>query len=137
MQRDVHLEFVYPHPPEKVWRAIADPKVLGSWLMDNDLQPVVGHTFQFRSKPQPGWNGIVDCKVVEADPPRTLAYTWAGSWGESLVRWTLTPEGGGTRLTLVHSGFQGIRGVLLSFMMGAGWKKKLRTIVGEVIGRLS
>ena len=133
---DIVLDAVYPHPPEKVWRAIADPKVLGSWLMDNDIQPIVGHTFQFRSKPQPGWNGIVDCKVVEADPPRTLAYTWTGSWGESLVRWTLTPEAGGTRLALVHSGFQGIRGVLLSFMMGAGWKKKLRTIVGDVIGRL-
>jgi len=137
MRRDVNLEAVYPHPPEKVWRAIADPKILGSWLMDNDIAPVVGHTFQFRAKPQPGWDGIVDCKVVEADPPKRLAYTWSGSWGETLVSWTLTPVTDGTRLTLSHTGFEGLRGVLLSFMMGAGWKKKMNKLIGGIVARLA
>jgi len=136
MKRDIRLEAFYPHPPEKVWKAIADPELLARWLMDNDFKPEVGHEFQFRTAPQPGWNGIVDCRVVEADPPCRLAYTWAGSWGESLVTWTLTAlAGGGTRVALEHSGFTGLRGVMLSFILGSGWKKKL-VQVGEVAGRV-
>lgn len=136
MRRDVKLEFEYPQPPEKVWRAIADPEILGRWLMPNDLKPVVGHEFQFRAKPQPGWNGIVDCRVTAVDPPRKLAYTWMGSWGESLVEFTLTPTPNGTRLRLEHRGFEGMRGVLLSFMMGSGWKKMLRNVLPALIARL-
>jgi uncharacterized protein YndB with AHSA1/START domain len=136
MNRDVKIETVYPHPPEKVWRAIADPEILGRWLMKNDMKPVVGHQFQFRAKPQRGWNGIVDCRVVEADPPRRLAYTWSGSWGESLVVFTLTPVAEGTRLRLEHRGFGGVRGVLLSFVLGAGWKKKIKEVLPGLIARL-
>lgn len=136
MHRDVKLEMTYAHPPEKVWRAIADPQILGSWLMPNDLKPEVGHQFQFRTKPQPGWNGIVDCRVTEADPPRRLAYTWQGSWGESLVVFTLTPVSGGTRLQLEHRGFGGMRGIFLSFILGAGWKKKLHQVLPGLIAGL-
>ena len=137
MKRDIHLEAFYPFPPEKVWRAISDPKVVRAWLMDNDLLPIVGHEFQFTTQPQPGWNGIIACTVTEADPPRVLAYTWFGSWGESLVRWTLEPANEGTRLTLTHSGFAGLRGILLSFMVGAGWKKRLHEVVGNVLARMA
>jgi uncharacterized protein YndB with AHSA1/START domain len=136
MHRDVKLEMTYPHPPEKVWRAIADPEILGRWLMPNDLKPVAGHEFQFRTKPQPGWNGIVDCRVTEADPPHRLAYTWQGSWGESLVVFTLTPVPGGTRLRLEHRNFGGMRGIFLSFILGAGWKKKLQQVLPDLIAGL-
>ena len=54
------FEVTYPHSPERVWRALTDPKALAAWLMPNDFAPVVGHRFTFRA-PQaptpPGYQG--------------------------------------------------------------------------------
>lgn len=47
------FEVRYPHTPERVWRALTDPKALAAWLMPNDFAPVVGHRFTFRAPPQP------------------------------------------------------------------------------------
>jgi len=37
---------------------------MADWLMPNDFQPRLGHKFQFRTKPAPGFDGIVNCEVV-------------------------------------------------------------------------
>ena len=127
--RGIRREVVYPHPPERVWRALTDPAVLATWLMESDIEPRVGHRFTFRTKPGPGFDGIVHCEVLEADPPRRLVYTWGGGPTKehpTRVEWTLTPEGSGTRLLLEHSGFRGVAGFLLRTMLGRGWGHKLR-----------
>ena len=127
--RGIHREVTYRHPPERVWRALTDPKVLESWLMPNDIAPRVGHRFTFRTKPAPGFDGIVHCEVLEVDPPRRLVYTWAGGPTKAkptTVTWTLDRVGDGTRLTLDHVGFEGIGGYFLQTMLGAGWARKLR-----------
>lgn len=123
-------EITYAHPPHRVWRALTDPKILAAWLMESDIEPRVGHRFQFRTKPAPGFDGIVHAEVLEADPPKRLVYSWAG--GPSMkhktrVEWTLIPVNGGagTLLRLKHSGFEGIGGFFLRAMMGGGWGKKL------------
>jgi uncharacterized protein YndB with AHSA1/START domain len=144
MKRDLKLERVFPQPPERVWRALTDPRALSQWLMETDFAPVLGHRFTFRAKPQPGWDGVTYCEVTELDPPRRLAYTWRGGAGEgkpptldTVVRFTLAPEGTGTRLTLEQTGFSGLKSVLVSFMMKAGWQKMLRKRLGEVIASLA
>ena len=78
MKRDIVLECEYAAPIELVWRAITDSTIIKEWLMENDFTAVVGSRCQFRMKPQPGFNGIVDCEVLEAQPPRRLVYTWDG-----------------------------------------------------------
>src|SRR5439155_22586591 len=106
---EIVLDAIYPHPPDRVWRALTDREELALWLMPNDFAPVVGHKFQFRAKPQWGWRGFVECEVMEVIPPRRLTYTWQGDEGgrPMTVIWTLEPaEGGGTRLTLAHRGFR-------------------------------
>jgi len=57
MSYEITLEQTYPHPPERVWRALTDSAALAEWLMPNDFEPRVGHKFRFRSKPMPGWRG--------------------------------------------------------------------------------
>lgn len=118
----------YPFPPELVWRALTEPEVLASWLMPNDIEPVVGHRFQFRTKPAPGFDGIVHCEVLEADAPRRLVYSWGGGPTKARptrVEWTLERVEGGTRLVLEHSGFHGMSGYFLRSMLGRGWGHKL------------
>src|SRR4051812_32981504 len=104
MSRNLHFEATYPHPVERVWAAITTPEAIGEWLMANDFAPVVGHRFQFRAKPQPGWNGIVDCEVLKVDPPRELAYAWRSDKLDTLLTMRLAPVAGGTQLTLDHTG---------------------------------
>ena len=126
--KSIRREVVYPHPPERVWRALTDPAIVATWLMESDIEPRVGHRFQFRTKPAPGFDGIVHCEVLEADPPRRLAYSWAGGPTRdrpTRVEWTLTPIDGGTRVLLEHSGFHGVSGFFLRTMLGRGWGHKL------------
>jgi uncharacterized protein YndB with AHSA1/START domain len=95
------------HPPEKVWRALTDPKLLAEWLL-----PVAGlklereAAFTFTAPPQPGWDGAVHCRMLEIDAHRKLSYAWVVGDMDTVVTFTLTPTASGTRLSLVQSGFK-------------------------------
>ena len=136
MKRDLRFEVVYKHPIEKVWRALTDPKAITQWLMENDFEPRLGHKFMFHSKPQPGWDGKSYCEVIELDPPRRLAYTWRGGSIDTLLRITLEPVADGTRMVLEHSGFRGLKAVMVSFIMGAGWKGIVNKRIPAVLARM-
>jgi uncharacterized protein YndB with AHSA1/START domain len=100
------FELDLQHPPEKVWRALTDPKLLADWLMpvvDFKLEP--GAAFMFKTQPYPGWDGTVSCQLLEIEPQRKLRYTWTVPFLDTVVTFTLTPTASGTRLTLVQSGF--------------------------------
>ena len=43
--RSLVVEREMPHPPEKIWRALTQGPLIEEWLMTNDFQPIVGHTF--------------------------------------------------------------------------------------------
>jgi uncharacterized protein YndB with AHSA1/START domain len=74
--------------------------------MDNDFQPAVGHKFNFRSKPVPNWNGVIDSEVLTVEPNMRLSYTWNTLGVESVVAWTLTPTKNGTLVRMEQSGFR-------------------------------
>ena len=78
------IERVMPHPPEKVWRALTQAALIEEWLMNNDFQPVVGHKFNFRAEPMPGWNGVTDCEVLTVEPKKRLSYSWNASGDEAI-----------------------------------------------------
>jgi len=99
--RTVTVEREIPFPPEKIWRALTQPHLIQEWLMKNDFQPVVGHRFDFRAD----W-GSVDCKVLEVEPHKSLAYSWDAMGLESTVTWTLTPTRTGTHLRMEQTGFR-------------------------------
>jgi uncharacterized protein YndB with AHSA1/START domain len=104
--RSVVVEREFPFPPEKIWRALTQPRLIEDWLMKNDFKPVVGQRFNLRRNPQPDLNIVVDCRVVVVEPNKTLSYTWAAFDLESVVTWTLTPTSTGTRLRMEQSGFR-------------------------------
>jgi uncharacterized protein YndB with AHSA1/START domain len=121
------------HSPEKVWRALTQGRLIEQWLMTNDFQPVVGHRFNFRAAPAPGWNGVIDCEVLVVEPHARLAYSWGTMGMESVVTWTLTPTEGGTHLRMEQSGFPSEEG---RNYKGAkyGWQKfigNLERVIGE------
>jgi uncharacterized protein YndB with AHSA1/START domain len=103
--RTVTLERVFPHPPEKLWRALTESPLLAQWLMNNDFEPAPGRKFQFRSEPMPNWDGIIDCEVLIVEPMKQLSYTWSAFGLDSVVLFTLTRADSGTQLRMEHSGF--------------------------------
>jgi uncharacterized protein YndB with AHSA1/START domain len=107
--RTLVIERLFPHPQQKLWRALTESPLLAQWMMNNDFEPAVGHKFQFRAEPMPNWNGIVDCEVIAVDPMQRLSYNWGVGGAESglqwVVNWTLTPAEGGTHVRMEQSGF--------------------------------
>ena len=102
--RVLNMEVFYPYPPEKVWQTLTNSRALAAWLMENDFEPRLGHKFQFQHSNLPGFNGNIDCQVIELDEPQRLSYTWQDSMmcQPSIVTWTLKAVDGGTRLKLNH-----------------------------------
>jgi uncharacterized protein YndB with AHSA1/START domain/DNA-binding transcriptional ArsR family regulator len=111
--------------PERLWQALTDPVfTLQYWgtALHSDWQP--GSKILWQSGPD-GELRDLDQVVLEADPPRRLAYTWHEAQDEhaelfgwdaaelarlrteprSHVSFTLEPAGDSVRLTVVHEGF--------------------------------
>jgi uncharacterized protein YndB with AHSA1/START domain len=104
IERTVEL----PHPPATVWAALTTAEGLSSWFGDEaaiDLRP--------GGPAQMSWaDGItVEMRVERVEEPRVFGYTWevgglpAGDPRRTYVEFTLEPVAGGTRLTVVESGF--------------------------------
>src|SRR5262249_753430 len=105
MRREVRLEVIYPHPPERVWKALTDPGALATWLMPNDFLPRLGHRFRFVEKtPGKPRREVVQCEVVELEEPHRLAHTCptGPTCPAEFVCWTLEPVEAGTRVRLEH-----------------------------------
>jgi uncharacterized protein YndB with AHSA1/START domain len=103
--------------------------------MENDFVPRLGARFTFQAKPMGDWDGIVHCEVT-AFEPRRLVYSWRGGsapnsgYGsvlDSIVEWTLTPEAGGTRVRMQHSGF-GPQNASAYDAMSQGWPRVIERL---------
>ena len=89
----------YAYPVTRVWRALTDPDLIPLWTATGaggrpeGFAPVPGTRFRFVAKPKPGWNGIVNCEVVEAREPTLLRYTWTDDAGgdTTVVTYSLEP----------------------------------------------
>jgi uncharacterized protein YndB with AHSA1/START domain len=90
---------VLPHPPGKVWAALTDPDRLAQWApfeATRDLSQPGETVLTMVDGPD---RTDTPANVLRAEAPVLLEYTW----DTDLLRWELTPEGDGTRLTLRHT----------------------------------
>lgn len=136
--RDIVIEELFPHAPGAIWRTLTSGELIGRWLMaPSGFEPVTGTEFTFQTTPAGAWDGTIRCRVLEVVPERRIAYSWRGGHADNVgygslldtvVSWTLTPEGDGTRLRLIHAGFELPRNETALTNMSAGWRK----IVGRV-----
>jgi uncharacterized protein YndB with AHSA1/START domain len=120
------------HSPEKVWQALTDPAHLREWApfdADGNLG-AVGNTVKLTTVGAPAPH-ITETKVICADAPKVLEYTWGGNE----IRWQLEALDSGTRLTLWTS----INRRFIA-MGAAGWHIAFdvldRLLAGQPIGRI-
>ena len=105
----IAFEFDLPHPPQKVWRALTEPALVSEWLLPvTGLELTPGTAFVLKTQPYPGWDGTVNCKVLEVEEHKKLRYAWVVGDMEldTVVTFTLEPSASGTRLSVVQSGFK-------------------------------
>jgi uncharacterized protein YndB with AHSA1/START domain len=96
-------------PVDVVWRVITEPEQIVRWFSDEadiDLRPGGDGRLVFRS------GESYQLQVEAVEPPHRFAFRWVQPQGSvarpensTLVEFTLEPEGSGTRLRVVESGF--------------------------------
>ena len=135
----------YQHSPVQVWKVLTDPTLIPRWTATGaggrpeGFEPVVGNKFRFVAKPKPGWNGIVDCEVLEVDEPSLLRYSWTGDDGGDVTQvvYRLAPHAGGTRFSYEHTGFTGVGGLFVATLLGRVRRKMLTVGVPAVLDGLA
>ncbi len=123
----IQKSIVLHAPPERVWRAISDPRELGSWFgaeFDDPFEPgsrVIARIVPTQvdaevAQAQEPYRGLASEWLIESvEPMRRFSYRWHpyavepgqdySSEPTSLVTFELEPANGGTRLTITESGF--------------------------------
>jgi len=142
----VRVDQFFPHPPSKVWRALTEPQLLVQWQMQGseDFRLEVGHRYTLTSVPRPNANfsGTVDVQVLAYETGRMLRVRWADADPDRpadwTITWTLEHEGRGTRLFLVHEGFDpdDPAQMMARTIMGGGWKSHVMRVLGQALDRL-
>ena len=124
MKADIDVTRTYPHPIERVWAALTSAEALAAWLMPNDFAAEAEREFTFRTRPRPGFDGIVRCRVLELEPPTRMVWSWAGGKIDTTVTFTLSEDTPGhTTLRMRQLGFQGLAAQLTRRILESGWIK--------------
>ena len=129
-------------PRARVWQAIADARQFGEWFRVRlDGEFAVGATIRGNIT-YPGYEYITMEVVVERmEPERFFSYRWHpyaidpkvdySPEPMTLVEFTLEDAPGGTRLTIVESGFDGVplsRRAEAFRMNSDGWSEQMQNI---------
>ena len=139
---DIVVDEVFPHAPEKIWKALTTGELIGRWLMvAHGFEPVKGNRFTFKTPPDDEWDGVVHCELLEVKPNERLVYSWKTGQQtnagyvprlDTVVTWTLSRVDGGTRIHLVHAGFSKSKYQTVFRNISEGWPKvigKMRTLL--------
>ena len=126
----IEHEAVYPHSPERVWRALVAPTELAEWLMPTNFAPEVGRIFVLETGD--AHIGTIEGEVLEIDEPKRLRCRWSGVFGDTEVTYELTPETQGTRLRVRHDGWSEPPAAERAGFVD-GWKQKLDEDIPRVL----
>jgi uncharacterized protein YndB with AHSA1/START domain len=133
----IEREIVIAAPVERVWEVLTQAEFLGVWFgtggaAEIDLRPGGRMVFDH------GVHGTLPARIERVERPRVFSYRWSqGAAGEepdegnaTLVEFTLSPDGEGTRLRMAESGFAELAMPeedrrARHEQNGAGWTRKL------------
>lgn len=110
MIEDIEAAIEIAAPVERVWAVLTGRGLVDQWLGCMRFKPLVGHVFymqQDNAKRMRGdISGAIHCAVEILDPPNRFAFSWYfQDMPKTQVTVTLTETPGGTRASLVHTGW--------------------------------
>lgn len=112
----IERETTIAAPVERVWALLTEPEHINGWFTDAgaeiDLRPGGALVLRWAE------HGTAHARVEAVEPPHRFSYRWTAhhaaegaepvDGNSTLVEFTLTPEGSGTRLRVVESGFDAL-----------------------------
>ncbi len=124
--------------PETVWDYLTQPDRLAEWFHKPERPLVAGQKLEMFGTTS--GDLLIWGEVREARRPEYLEYTFTiKPMGDavSVVKWTLAPVAGGTRLSLKHEGLpQGADAFGLILALDDGWDEhlgRMRTLLHETV----
>jgi uncharacterized protein YndB with AHSA1/START domain len=138
---EIRQELVVDAPIERVWEALTSADEIAQWFGDSaevDLRP--GGRARF------GWSefdAVTDCIIEVVDRPHRFSYRWEAlkdtpvEEASTLVEFTLEPADGGTRVTLLESGFATLPEHEYQHRFeenSSGWKSELGDLERHLVG---
>jgi uncharacterized protein YndB with AHSA1/START domain len=136
----IERETLIAAPVERVWTVLTEAEHISGWFADAgaeiDLRPggaLVMHWEEMQT---------TRARIEVVEPPHRLAYRWTAhhaagqepaEGNSTRVEFTLTPDGDGTRLRVVESGFAALA-TAAELARGnydanvGGWKQKLEQL---------
>jgi uncharacterized protein YndB with AHSA1/START domain len=135
------IQRLLPGPVERVWAYLTQSDLRRQWLAAGDMEMKVGAPFELiwrndehtgaPSGRPPGFpeEHRMQSRITALDPPRRIAFAWAGS-GD--VSFELEPQGEEVLLTVIHRRVPD-RATLLK--VGAGWHMHLDILVARARGK--
>jgi len=142
----IHAVVEIAAPPETVFQALTDPSELAAWWgseetyrsYDWQLDVRVGGKWSCKTRGGRTGPASVRGEYLVIEPPRLLVYTWEPSWEgfmSTTIRFELESIPSGTRLRLVHTGFEGRAAACEGH--ARGWSLVLGWLTGHVCARSS
>lgn len=106
IQDRIERETLIAASQDRVWSLVTEP---GFWVAPTGVSAVAGETTVAHHDEY----GDFPVRVEKIDPKSYVSYRWASAFSgqelrdgiTTLIEFTLTPEGTGTRLRVVESGF--------------------------------
>jgi uncharacterized protein YndB with AHSA1/START domain len=141
----IEREISIDAPVERVWAVVTQAEHIGRWFGDAgaeiELRPGGRFTCTWAE------HGTARAVVEKVEPPRFFSYRWArpantdvAPGNSTLVEFTLTPDGAGTRLRVVESGFRDLDLTdeeRTKYAEGntEGWRSELDELAGYAVGQ--
>jgi uncharacterized protein YndB with AHSA1/START domain len=134
------IQRVLPGPIERVWSYLTESDMRRQWLASGEMKPengssfeLVWHNDELTDPPGERPDGFgaehsAQCRIVEFDAPRKLAFIWGENGTVSIE---LKQYGDEILLTLIH---ERLRDRGMTVMVGAGWHMHLDLLVARITG---
>jgi len=135
------IQRLLPGPITRVWAYLTESELRRQWLAAGEMEMKVGTPFELvwrndeltnppgQRPPGFGAEHRMQSRITELDPPRKIAFTWAGS-GD--VSFELEEKGDEVLLTVIHRRVPN-RATLLR--VGPGWHMHLDVLVARTGGK--
>jgi len=88
----------YPHPIERVWRAITDPAEMSVWFSRITFEPRLGGAYRALWEEPSMFQGV----ITAFEPPRLLRFGGPHPGADAHWQFELEPVDGGTRMVFVQ-----------------------------------
>lgn len=133
----IRLEVEVAHPPQCVWRALTDARLLSSWLMATDFYPQAGTAFTLHPTDLTGLPEPISGELVEVTEPHRIVMVWQAEQLHTRVTWELTATPGGTTLHITQTGFIGPRAAMRRHELLATYRMLFSQRLPQLLDRLA